>query len=186
VLWHSPAICIWAEDRIQLPGKISLATTYKEHASFFRNILGLKKPSLEMHILALVEKSSDNPNKESILQEMRNICALDPKPENLQPKLSDCACFPVRKHSGEIEWLNSSKSFAIVDRAEYGQIFRDKIKTLDFSLEEVHSVSILLEGLKLETKYLSEAVTEETRVEGSVAHADLTRDLRRKAYAITR
>jgi hypothetical protein len=117
---------------------------------------------------------------------MRNICALNPKPDDLWPKLSDCKCFQVRKLFGEVEWSSCSGAFAVVDRTDYGNLFRDKIATLDFSLEDVHSLKVFLQGLRLEQKYLSNAVSEETRVEGGVFNAELTDDLRRKAYAIAR
>ena len=94
--------------------------------------------------------------------------------------------FQVRKLFGEVEWLSCSGAFAVVDRIDYGNLFRDKIATLDFSLEDVHSLKVFLQGLKLEQKYLSNAVSEETRVEGGVFNAELTDDLRRKAYAIAR
>jgi len=185
-LWHPPTGCIWAEDHIQLPGKFSLATAYKGYATFFLHVLKIPKPNLAMHIASLIEKSSDSPDKETILQEMLNICALNPNVETLKAKLMDCRCFPVRKLSGEIEWLDSTKRFAIVDRADYAGMFRDKVNTLEFTLEEVHSVKVLLLGLSLEKKYLSNAATEETEVEEAMADSLLTADLRSKAYAITR
>ena len=193
--WHPPSDCVWAEDHIQLPGKFSLATAYKGHAIFFLQVLRIPKPNLAMHIASLIEKSSDSPDQDTILQEMHkkmilqemlNICALNPKAESLQAKLMDCKCFPVRKPSGEIEWLDSTKRFAIVDRADYAVMFRDKVNTLDFSLEEVHSLKVLLVGLNLEKHYLSNATTEETEAEEAMADSPLTVDLRSKAYAITR
>lgn len=135
---------------------------------------------------ALVHKASDNPNKESILKEMQNICALSPKPEDLQAKLSKCACFPVRIPTGEIEWLTCTDPFAIVDRLKYGNLFRNEIKTLDFTLEEVHSLRTFLIGLKLEPWFMSKAVTEETRVNNGLLHQELTNDFRKKSYAICR
>ena len=94
--------------------------------------------------------------------------------------------FKSEKPSGEVEWSSCSGAFAVVDRTDYGNLIRDKIATLDFSLEEVHSIKVFLQGLKLEPKYLSNAVKEETQVEGGVFNAELTNDLRRKAYAIAR
>lgn len=184
--WHSPSCCIWAEEHIQLPGKLSLATSYEEQKAFFRKVLGVKEPSLEMHIRALIQKASDNPDKEKILQEIRNICALNPTPEALWTKLSDCVCLPVRHPSGEVKWFSCADAFAVVDRCEYGKMFRDKIMTLDFSLEEVHFLEKFLLGLRLEARFLSKAVTEETRVQDGLLHQELTNDLRKKAYAICR
>jgi hypothetical protein len=65
-------------------------------------------------------------------------------------------------------------------------MFEGKIRTLDFSLEEVHSISTFLTRLDLDKKLLSWAVTEETNVEDSLPAGDLTKNLRLKAYAIAR
>jgi hypothetical protein len=185
-LWHPPTGCVWAEDHIQLPGKFSVATAYKGYATFFLHVLKIPRPNLTMHIASLIEKSSDSPDKETILQEMLNICPLNPNVETLKARLTGCRCFPVRKLSGEIEWLDFTKRFAIVDRADYAGMFRDKVNTLEFTLEEVHSVKVLLVGLNLEKQYLSNAATEETESEEAMADSLLTADLRSKAYAITR
>lgn len=102
--WCRPSACIWAEDNITLPNKVSLATMYKEHSSLFRDILGVKKPNVEMHVAFLIDKVTENLDKSDIIQEMRNISALDPEPETLRTKLRNCLCFPVRNSSGEIHW----------------------------------------------------------------------------------
>lgn len=184
--WYSLTDCIWAEDRIKLPGKLSVATKYKDHASFFLNTLEIKKPDLGMHIVSLIQKSSGSPDKDEILQEMRNICALSPDPGVLHTKLRDCKCFPVKNLSGHIEWLSSAHQYAIVDRDDYGRLFTGIVKILDLTLEEVHSVKPLLRGLDLEKNCLSNVVEEETRVETSRVNNVLTEDIRRKAYAIAR
>ncbi len=139
-----------------------------------------------MHIRALIQKASDSPNKDSILQEMKNICALDASSITLYTKLSDCAFLPVKQPSGETEWMSCTGAFAIADRHEYERMFRDRITILKFTLEEVHSVEKLLCGLRLGPRFLSKAVTEETRVTAGVMHQKLTNDLRKKAYAICR
>ena len=139
-----------------------------------------------MHVRALVQKASRNPDTEQILQEMRNICALNPAQGDLWTDLSDCACFPVRHPSGEIRWLSYANDFAVVDRSEYGNMFRNKIMTLNFSLEEVHSLKRFLLELDMGSKFLSKAVVEETRVQDGVLDEELTNDFRRKSYAICR
>jgi hypothetical protein len=183
--WYCPTSCIWAEDRIQLPGKQSLATVYKNHRSFFCNVLGVKTPNLAMHIHALQQKAQENPEKRSIMREMLNICALNPTAELLK-RLSDCKCLPIKRGSREIEWSDCSEEFAIIDRRDYGAIFDNKIKMLDFSLEEVHQLNNFLLALGLEHRYTSKIVKEETNVEGGTIKQRLTDDLRKKAYAISR
>lgn len=101
--WHPPSKCIWAENRIHLPGMISLATTYKSNAAFFLQTLKIKKPDMIMHINALITRSLASPDKKIVIQEILNICALNPNPEVVQTTLANCACFPVRNPSGEIQ-----------------------------------------------------------------------------------
>jgi hypothetical protein len=183
--WHGPSKCVWAENQIQLPGKVSLATWYKDHQSFFCVMLGVQKPNLAMHISALRNKVLDTPTTTEVMQEMLNICALNPSVQSLKT-LADCKCLPVRLTSGEIQWMASSEDFAIVDRREWGEKFENKIKLLDFSLEQVHRLSPFLHGLNLGHRYLSKMVKVDTNVEGGSLHQKLTHDLRAKAYAIAR
>ncbi|KAI9641117.1 hypothetical protein NHQ30_010547 [Ciborinia camelliae] len=184
--WHAPSSCIWAPDEIQLPEKISIATEYKTQRIFFQKVLGIRKPDVEMHILALQKHALEDPDKKSILGELKNICALNPVGSVLRAKLSQCKFLPVYRPSEGIEWMDSSDSFAIVDRKEYGDIFKNKINMLDFSLEEVHSINIILVGLGLEERYISRAVKEETKIGNGLLNDTLTKDLRRKAYGICR
>lgn len=139
-----------------------------------------------MHIDSLLQKASSNPNKDEILQEMMNICALSPDPTTLRAKLRECKCFPVKNPSGHIEWLSSVYQYAIVDRNDYRELFAGTVKILDFTLEEVHSVKQLLKGLNMEKHYFSIVVEEETRAETSRINSALTASIRRKAYAIAR
>jgi len=138
-----------------------------------------------MHVHALKEKASNSLSKENIKQAILNICAFNPTPNDLDG-LSDCECFPVAMPSGNLEWVNSKEDFAIIDRREYGEMFFAKIKILDFSLEELHSMKPFLLGLRLDDLFMSGRVEEQTKVEGGFVDERLTNDLRRKAYAICR
>lgn len=148
-------------------------------------MLGVEKPNLEMHIIALQKRALENPDKQGILRELRNICALNPTAA-LRDKISKCKCLPVCRPSQEVEWMDSTDSFAIIDRKEHGDILKNKINVLDFSLEEVHSVNQFLVELGLEGRYTSGAVKEGTKIEDGLLNDGLTKDLRRKAYAICR
>lgn len=184
--WYAPSSCIWAPDEIQLPDKISIATEYKSQRIFFQNVLGIKKPDLGMHILALQQRALEKSDKKGILRELKNICALNPVAAILQDKLSKCKFLPVCGPFQAVQWMDSTGNFAVVDRKEYGDLFKDKINMLDFSLEEVHSIKPILASLELEGRYISRIVKEETRIEDGSLNDILTKDLRRKAYAICR
>ncbi|TGO13902.1 hypothetical protein BTUL_0061g00190 [Botrytis tulipae] len=92
----------------------------------------------------------------------------------------------VYRPSQEVEWLDSTGNFAIVDRKEHGDASKNKINMLDFSLEEVHSINQFLIELGLEGRFTSRAVKEDPKIEDGLLSDGLTKDLRRKAYAICR
>jgi hypothetical protein len=139
-----------------------------------------------MHVHALREKASNlPPNKQDIKQAILNISAFKPSSDSLKG-LIDCRCFPVKKPSGRLIWISSRCEFAIIDRREYGESFSKKIDMLDFSLEEVHSMKSFLVGLGLDEKFISNAVKEETKVEGGSIDHSRTNDMRRKSYAVCR
>lgn len=88
-----------------------------------------------MHILALQKRALEDPDKENILREPKSICELNPTKETIKEKLSNCKFLPVSRPCnglGWVDWVDSTSSFAIVDRKEYSDIFRDKINMLDF------------------------------------------------------
>ncbi|KAF2464794.1 uncharacterized protein BDR25DRAFT_380700 [Lindgomyces ingoldianus] len=183
--WHCPSSCVWADARIQLPGKLSLASTYEGHLNFFTRVLRIPKSSLAMHIVALTQKVLEQADKTTALQEMLNICALNPTSEALE-SLRNCECLPIKTQSGATEWHDCSTDFAIVDRREYGAMFEGKVRILDFSLEEVHSLQRFLFALGLGTRYISRLVEEKTYVQDNELDPQLTCDMRKKAYAIYR
>lgn len=183
--WHCPSACIWAEDNIQLPGKVSIATAYKGRKAFFTKILGVMKPTLELHISALEDKIAKGSSKGEVVLEMLNICAYSPEPKALEG-LRDCKCFPVMYANGTTAWLDRSGIFSIVDRRDYGELFAGQLTLLDLSLEDVHSLKYFLHGLGLADRYMSAAVQEQTQTPDGRLHKRLTTNLRNKAYAISR
>lgn len=118
---------------------------------FFTQVLAIQTPSLEMHVAALKQKAEDDPNKATLFQEMLSICALNPTSEVMRT-LKNCKCLPLKLQSGATVWYDYSSDFAIVDRREYGVMFDGKIRLLDFSLEEVHSLELFLLAMGLGTR----------------------------------
>lgn len=158
---------------------------YESLKSFFTGVLKVEAPSLKLHVEGLKETASSSPTFSDIKQRIRNICQLGPDEEDLKDLL-DCNCLPVNCTDGSLAWLSSEYDFAIADRREYLELFRDEIDILDFSLEEVHEFKSFLMGLGLEHQYLSELVVSKTSAEGGEKNEGLTADLRKKAYAICR
>ncbi|KAM0302573.1 hypothetical protein ACHAPM_004575 [Fusarium culmorum] len=67
-------------------------------------------------------------------------------------------------------------------------MFRDKVTLLDFDMEEIRRLRPLIEWLKLQDRYLSNSVEEDSFIVGDLKNPISTpnRDLKRKAYHITR
>lgn len=146
--------------------------------------VGVIRPNLELHLRALEQRAAENPNKQIILQEIKNICAYEPETDALS-NIRNCKCFPV-KSSGSITWESCSAVFAIADRKDYLEAFSGRLAMLDLTLEETHSIRWFLDALDLADRYLSQATKEETSVEGGALDNRLTSQLRRKSYAMCR
>jgi hypothetical protein len=153
--------------------------------SFFTVLLGVTTPSLEMHVKGLKEKASVSPDYDDIKQRIRNICQYCPEPKDLKD-LSDCKCLPISHSNRNLKWMSAKEDFAIVDRKEYKELLANKIDFLNFSLEEVHKFKPFLEGLGLQSQYLSQLVELRSSAEGDEVNERLTSNLQRKAYAICR
>jgi hypothetical protein len=82
--------------------------------------------------------------------------------------------------------MDRKEDFAIVDRQEYEILFREQLKTLHFSKEEVHEMEIFLIGLNLQRRYLSRTVKAKTTASSSSIDSSMTAKMRKRAYAICR
>jgi hypothetical protein len=184
--WYYSTDCIWAEDKIRLPGLVPIADQYRTIQPFFVDILEIESPQLEMHIDALKsETKEEKPARARVLELIECNCSYDPSPCELN-ELKDCKCFPVNIPGQGLEWMACSGIFAVGDRRTYLEMFRDQVPCVDFSLEEIHLYEKFFSGLNIQSKFLSVLVRAETNASGRSIHDRLTMDVRRKAYAICR
>lgn len=103
-------------------------------------------------------------------------------------KLLESRVFPVRDPDGTVTLESSSINFAINDREYLAMRFRDTLKLLDYSMEEVRRLSSFFEWAELTDQYLSTAVQEITSVtDGAERQVSIqARNLKMKAYALLR
>lgn len=89
---------------------------------------------------------------------------------------------------GSTQSLTALEDFAIIDRQHYADAYKNKIKILDFTLDEVQRLRPLLDWAGLVDCYLSRLVVEQTVVDDKRCIKDrhLTHDLARKASAFVR
>lgn len=93
---------------------------------------------------------------------------------------------PVKLSTGSTILASTSSTFAIVDRLGYGDVFKGKVDTLHFTIEEIHQIRPFLSALKLERRYMSTMVKETSVVTESSKEPGLSDRLRQRADAILR
>ncbi|KAK3331475.1 hypothetical protein B0H66DRAFT_487633 [Apodospora peruviana] len=192
--WYKTPECLWSSTT-EIQGKVTLNDHYEDLKDFFVNTLGVRTLTLQMVYDELLQTNSSR----STVDEVKNLlwsfnALLQTEPDRLldpQPLLN-ASVFPVRYPGDGGTSLRSPDTveFAIVDREHLAARFRDKIKMLDYSLEDVRRLKPFLEWAKLEHRYLSASVREITSLSGG---EDTTRpitspnrDLKRKAYGLLR
>ena len=100
--------------------------------------------------------------------------------------LRDMAVFPVRAPNGDVNLCSRSSDFVILDHQEYATYFTGKIKTLDFTPDRFREIRAFVEACKLQKRYISNTVVEDTNAFESVENATLSKVLQSKAFALYR
>ncbi len=189
--WCSAIDCIWAPVS-QIEGKPAIANRYAGMDEFFVDFLGVAVPDFKMFVDEI--KKSIEPGPGFVLgleQRIKNLIwhinTLEPTAESLQP-LWDLTIFPVKLHDGRVKLQRRSFDFAIVDRQHLADAFDGKARFLDFNLVEVRKLEPFLSCFNLEDRYISRMVKEKSSIKEGLSNPDpvLTRNLRRKAYALFR
>ncbi|KAH7043982.1 hypothetical protein B0J12DRAFT_760369 [Macrophomina phaseolina] len=177
--WIAPSMCLWANNKIRIPNRVSVATTYSSLEDFFTKMLDNAHPGAQgpLHSPAAGHRSDKG--------DYDSDSSLNPSVASLAD-LRDVDIFPVKFPNGGLRLANSSVDFAIADQKEYYRAFQGRINMLDFSLSEIHATRPFLLSLRLQRRFMSVAVEEKTRVEGGSQDQRLTIELRQKAYALFR
>ncbi|KAM0421093.1 hypothetical protein ACHAPT_011164 [Fusarium lateritium] len=166
--WHQATQCMWGNEG-ELPGLTTLESHYKDLQDFFVDFLGVKDLSLELVYRELDRLGSSldatRDQIEPYIWILNSYISAGSQPQDATTLL-DRRIFPVRYPDGHVELGKAEVEFAIVDRAQLGEMFKPLVKTLDFDLDQVRRLGPTLNWLGLEARYLSEAVREISRVEG--------------------
>lgn len=167
-------------------GKTSISAIYGSCEDFFRNTLGVPKPSLQMHIKALKALAKSIAAVPKIKEAMEQISQMGPLKDSLRSEFANLSMFPVRVTNGTRQLAMSTADFAIVDRPRHENIFEGKINILDFTMEEVRLTQPFLEACGLRNRFTSACVEENTMAEDHIQSFELTQQLRSNAYAFVR
>jgi hypothetical protein len=168
---------------------VTLNDHYDELRDFFVDTLGVKTLTLRM-----VYDELCNVSPQRSVDEIKNIiwslnALLQTESDRLDPEpLRKAHIFPVRHPDGSVILLSADTEFAIVDRDHLAARFRDRIKLLDYTLEEVRRLKPFLQWANLEQRYLSASVKEITSFQGGPTRpiSMPNRNLNRKAHALLR
>ncbi|CZR37438.1 uncharacterized protein FPRO_02302 [Fusarium proliferatum ET1] len=185
--WYKTSDCLWSSETV-IRGKAILDECWEAYEEFFVGKLGVKLLTLQMVYDELRQSSGNNTEETKVAILSLNgllqteTTLLDPEP------IRQAKVFPVRYPTGTVVLSSASVDFAIGDRDKLKTMFRDKVALLDFEMEEVRRLRPLIEWLKLQDRYLSNSVEENTFILGDSERPISTpnRDLKRKAYHIAR
>ena len=103
-------------------------------------------------------------------------------------RLLEAAVFPIRHPNGDKALVSGSVQFAIADRKHLALHFRDRIKTLDYDLQDTRHLMPFFEWTGVDRYCLSASVRQFTCLSGGEQRPISVRkhDLKLKAHAILR
>ncbi|RYP57689.1 hypothetical protein DL769_009334 [Monosporascus sp. CRB-8-3] len=188
--WYKPSQCLWSAPT-QLRDKVNLSSQYDDELQdFFVGTIGVRELDAAMIYNELLSIDAATATVEHIkdliwsLNSQLQMEPLDLPPEDL---LQRCI-LPVRYAGGQVRLCSIAKDFAIVDRKKLGDIFRDRIETLDITMGEMRQLQPFIGWSGLGDRYLSRLVKEITLLGSGVRApiSDPIQDIRRKAYALYR
>jgi len=183
--WTAPSKCLWSKDA-QVPGKSIISGQYGNLKDFFVRVLKVKIPDLRLLVKELKRAAQSSPSINDVKSLIWQINTFAPTIKDLD-KLRESRIFPVRKTNGELELQTRLARFSIVDRQPWADSFQGKLDVLDFSLKEVRTLEPFFSSMEV-GGYLSEVVIEKSSLQSIPPKPSTrrTRDLRRRAYALSR
>ncbi len=128
---------------------------------------------------------AEAPSIQKMSELIKEISSREPTREALGI-LRACNILPIKGTDGQVSLKHAASRFAIVDRLQYGDLFRGEVPMLDFGLEDIHELRPFLLALNLEDRYMSRTVKEVSMTNASTLDPVLSRSMREKAYAIFR
>lgn len=159
---------------------------------FFVTALGVSRVTIDMIYDELYTADRANVTLEHVKSSLGILCTLleteKLKPTQTPAKLLERPILPVRYASGDVRLVSAEVEFAIVDRRPLENLFRDRVRLLDFTLVEIVRLEPLLSWMNLGDRYLSKAVRHNSVVDPELTWlvSDPVRDIKRKAHALTR
>ena len=191
--WLRVRDCLWSSDS-EIQGKTTLDTAYGDLEDFFVNILGVDTLNISVICkdLGMLSQSSratrvaDVKSKLWILNSMLKACDGDAE---VDPSYwMDQHILPVRLPDGRVELLSADHEFYVLDRKHLEGGFRDKVRSFDFTYDEVLQLRPLIEWLRLQVRNISDHVEEITTISAGHDQPMSATDcvIRARAHALCR
>ena len=183
--WTAPSACLWSKDA-QVPGKSTISDQYEDLKDLFVGVLNVRIPDLRLLVKELKRVAQSSPSIKDVKSLIWQINIFNPTSEDLDT-LQGSKIFPVRRANGRLELRRRLARFSIIDRQPWADAFEGKLDVLDFNLKEVRTLEPFLSSMEVRG-YLSEVVIERSSFQGILPEPSTkrTRDLRRRAYALSR
>lgn len=185
-----PSLCLWS-SATEIRHKVSLNNYYDDDLEdFFVTVLGVSRLTIDMVYdeLYTVDPASTSVKLVKDYLWSMNAFLETGLPAQSSERLLKKRILPIRYPDGDTRLVAANIEFAIVDRQPLQDLFRDRVKLLDFSLGEVHELRPLLDWMNLTDRFLSRLTTANTIVNPDFVYplTDPVRAIRRKAHALTR
>ena len=186
--WHSPTECVWPSTT-SVEKKVAINVQASDLQEFFLNTLGVQYVTSTMVYDSLLDISSKFPSVERIkdlLRMFNSLLGSDDDPPSPSDLLK-CNVFPVTAPDRDTTLCSAQTDFVVVDRKDLFNIFKDRVKCFDFSLEEVCRLKPFIDWAGLDRRYLSRCVEVSSRVAADIIEAPVAkrdRDLKTKAYGL--
>ncbi|KAK6958355.1 hypothetical protein Daesc_001154 [Daldinia eschscholtzii] len=188
--WHKAPQCLWCAPS-PIRGRVNLSDLYdKKLERFFIEKLGVRTLDAGVvynELLELNPEETTVQQAKDLLWTFNSQIELNP-PDKPPDGLLERRILPVREVGGQITLTSAATDFGIVNRRKLGDIFHDRVKILDFTVNEVVKLKPLIKWAGIENRYLSRSIQETSVLDPGfkVPISDPTEDIRRKAYGLLR
>ncbi|KAK0742653.1 hypothetical protein B0T18DRAFT_168089 [Schizothecium vesticola] len=190
--WHTTEECLWSAGA-GVQGLVNLSQVYgHDLEAFFVESLQVTRLTVRLvydELLTLGDKQTTAEHAKQQLLAFSSLLREETLGEAPAPApLLEKPILPIRHNDGKVLLLPASTGFAIIDRAGPMAQFRDLVKTLDFTMEEVHDLELFIRWAGLGHRYLSRMVEEMPDL-GSGEKFRVSEplyDLKKKAHGLVR
>ncbi|KAL7954137.1 hypothetical protein V8C34DRAFT_320194 [Trichoderma compactum] len=192
--WNKVSQCLWSSATTVRSKKV-LESDYKDMKSFFVGFLGVETLNLGLIYTELSKLGESKPTVELVKEQLfafkDHFHTIRDYKEIKPDGMRKLKIFPIRQpgvQQTNVQFCDGNAEFAIADTRPLEDNFRQKIKTLDITFDELHLLGPIIKWLGLEENYLSRLVTETSNVEDDdrVLNHSLTRTIESRAHALCR